>query len=382
MTTADVRVAVIGGGIAGVSAAAALAQHRSGPEVTLFEAEGELAAHTTGRSAAQLVVNYGAGPVRPLTAAGLSHLRAPDPGLHDGPLLSARPIVTVARPDQVELIDARLAEARRTGTELAEITPDEAQSHFPALRPEGIARAVIEPDSADIDVAGLHQGFVRALRRAGAAVATRARVDAVTRNRTGRTWTVAHTGGRWEADLVVNAAGAWGDVVARGADVEPVGLTPLRRTAFMVASDRDDSSSWAMVEGAAHDWYLKPDGAQFLCSPADEHPSEPTDAKPEEEDVAVAIDRINQATDLAIRHVRSSWAGLRTFAPDRSMVIGPDPDQPGFVWCVGQGGTGIQTAAPVGWLVADLVLDGAPGSRFDGIDLRLDDLTPDRLRRP
>ena len=129
-----------------------------------------------------------------------------------------------------------------------------------------------------------------------------------------------------------------------------------------------------------HSWYVKPDGSQFLCSPADEQPSEPCDAKPEEIDVALAIDRINEATTLDIRHVASSWAGLRTFTADRSMVIGPEPGEPSFVWCVGQGGTGIQTAPATGRLVADLVVGGRPGETFAAVDLDLDGLAPDRLR--
>ena len=188
---------------------------------------------------------------------------------------------------------------------------------------------------------------------------------------------------------VVNAAGAWGDVVAAMFGIPPVGLTPRRRTAFMTPSPYDGSADWPMVVDVAHRWYTKPDGTQFLCSPADQTPSPPCDAKAEEIDVAMAIDLINQSTTLGIRTVSSAWAGLRTFAPDESMVIGPDPRVPGFVWCVGQGGTGIQTAPAAGRLLADLTLDGAPSSFFDPrpetnmAKLDLAALTADRLvRRP
>ncbi|MEL6982896.1 MAG: FAD-binding oxidoreductase, partial [Actinomycetota bacterium] len=211
-------------------------------------------------------------------------------------------------------------------------------------------------------------------------VETLARVDAATRPAAGQPWVVETTKGPWEADVVVNAAGAWGDVVAGRAGVDPVGLVPKRRTAFMVASRWDDSADWPMAAEAELSWYLKPDGRQFLCSPADETPSEPVDAKPEEVDIAIAIDRINEATSLDIRSVRSSWAGLRTFAPDGAMVIGPDPDDPSFVWCVGQGGTGIQTAPGAGQLLADLCLDGKPGAVFDGIELDLAGLSAARFR--
>jgi D-arginine dehydrogenase len=154
----------------------------------------------------------------------------------------------------------------------------------------------------------------------------------------------------------------------------------MRRTAFMVNSPFQDSADWPIVSNAEHTWYAKPDGPQFLCSPADETPSEPCDAKPEELDVAIAIDRINEATTLGIRSVSSEWAGLRTFAPDRALVIGPDPSNEKFFWLVGQGGIGIQTSPGAGKLVAGLVADGAPGEAFDGLDLDLAGLLPDRLR--
>jgi D-arginine dehydrogenase len=161
---------------------------------------------------------------------------------------------------------------------------------------------------------------------------------------------------------VVNASGAWGDLVAEAAGIEPVGLQPRRRTAFMVPlsalpdTARTDTHDWPMLVNVDHDWYVKPDGAQFLCSPADQTPSAPVDARAEELDVALAIERINAETRLRITSVASVWAGLRTFAPDESMVIGPDPANRSFVWCVGQGGTGIQTAPAAGRLTAALAL--------------------------
>ena len=222
---------------------------------------------------------------------------------------------------------------------------------------------------------------MRKFRSHGGEVAVSTRVDAARRNADGGSgWIVETTDGDRRVDMVVNAAGAWGDLVAKTAGIEPVGLTPMRRTAFMVASRWDDSSSWPMAHDVDMSWYMKPDGPQFLCSPADETPSEPMDAKPMEEDVALAIDRINAATTMDIRSVRSSWAGLRTFTDDRSMVIGPDPEQPSFIWCVGQGGTGIQTSPGASQLLADLTMDGAPSAMFDGVGLDLASLTPERLR--
>ncbi|MGH1489681.1 MAG: NAD(P)/FAD-dependent oxidoreductase [Acidimicrobiales bacterium] len=379
------RIAVIGGGMAGASAAYSLIMHPSQPEVVLLEAEGQLGYHTTGRSAAQYIENYGARAIRPLTKASLAFFENPPAEYCDNPILSPQAILTLGRPGQEESVDRLLNAGAAINPDIAEISPAEAARLVPALRPEKFSRALIEPGSSDIDVAELLQCFVRGFRAAGGTIATSRRVDAATplpgAGGSGPTrWQLDTTDGLVDADLVVNAAGAWGDVVAATAGVAPVGLTPMRRTAFMVASRWDDSSSWPMIADADLNWYVKPDGVQFLCSPAEETPSEAVDAKPEEIDIATAIDRINEVTTLDIRSVRSSWAGLRTFVPDRAMVLGPDPDHQSFIWCVGQGGNGIQTAPAAGQLLADLCLDGAPGPTFDGFDLDLAGLSPARLR--
>jgi D-arginine dehydrogenase len=217
---------------------------------------------------------------------------------------------------------------------------------------------------------------VRGLRRGGGRIATSTRVDAARPDGDG--WRLDTTDGEVGADVVVNAAGAWGDVVAVSAGVEPIGHQPCRRTAFMVNGPGGDTSGWAFTADVEHRWYVKDDGPQMLCSLGEETPSEPCDAKPEEVDVALAIERINEATTLAIRSVNSSWTGLRTFAPDRSLVIGPDPNRPAFVWCVGQGGCGIQTSAGAGRLLADLALGGDPSATFGGADIS--GLLPGRFR--
>jgi D-arginine dehydrogenase len=374
---ADTRVVVIGGGIAGVSAAWALLEAPDPPDVVLVEAESQLAQHTTGRSAAQLIENYGAGPVRPLTAASLDFLRSPPDDLVDAPLLRPRSLLMVATPHQDPVVEATLAGDPGTIPTIVEITPHEAVERCPPLRIERIHRAVLEPDSSDIDVAGLHQAFVRGIRRRGGEIRTSTRVDSAAPD--GEGWRVGTSQGELGADVVVNAAGAWGDVVARTAGVRTIGLRPLRRTAFMVPAPHG-AAGWPLTADIEHHWYLKPDGPQLLCSPGDETLSEPCDARPEEIDISIAIDRINEATTLNIRSISSSWAGLRTFSSDGSMVIGPEPSQPNFVWCVGQGGTGIQTAPGTGRLVADLVIRGAPGPSFAEVRLELPGLLPDRFR--
>ncbi len=381
------RIVVIGGGIAGMSTAYALATFGADVDVTVIEAEATLTHHTTGRSAAQLILNYGAAAIRSLTTAGLEFFHNPPERLVDGPLLEKRSVLLVGTEDQGPSIDSSLREGQAINPSVEEISPDVAVSLFPPLRAERVDRAILEADSYDIDVAALHQAFVRGAKANGVQISTTC--AAVRLERSGAGWSidvadnglaVGDTVATLAADVVVNAAGAWGDVVAERAGVTPVGLQPMRRTAFMTPSGFDNSAAWPLVADVDHSWYIKPDGSQFLCSPADEHVSEPCDAKPEEIDVAIAIDRINTATTLEIRHVASSWAGLRTFSPDRSMVMGADPGEPSFVWCVGQGGTGIQTAPAAGQLIADLILEGEPGPSFAGHGLDMGSLAIDRFR--
>jgi D-arginine dehydrogenase len=348
-----VDVIVVGGGIAGVAAAYELAARHC---VTLLEQEPLLAYHTTGRSAALFVENYGSGALRPLTAASRAFLDHPPDGFAEHALLTPRGAMTVARPDQVGVAEQLFAAGRSRSPAVEWLAAAAARERCPALRPGYAAAAVWEPDAADIDVAALHQGFVQGARSRGATIETAAALLRARRSATG--WEVDTTAGIRGCDMVVDAAGAWGDIVAERAGVAPVGLVPKRRTAFMVAAPRE-SASWPMVIDADEGFYFKPDGEQMLCSPADTTPSDPVDARPEEVDVAMAIERINAATTLGIRHVRSQWAGLRTFAPDDAMVIGVDPDVAGFCWLVGQGGTGIQTASAAARLAAASI-EGAP----------------------
>jgi len=378
--SAGPHVVVIGGGIAGVSAAYYLALANQNGTITLVEAEGQLAYHTTGRSAALLIENYGAGPIRPLTTASLDFFHRPPAGLVDHELLTARGILTIARSkDDHGELEAQIASGAQTATNpVVEIGLDRAAELAPHVRFGPQDRAMWEPQAYDIDVAGLHQAFVRGLRAEGGDIATSTRVDSARRSETG--WTVATNQGPLHADWLVNAAGAWGDLVAESAGVAPVGLAPLKRTAFMVPSPFADSADYPCVAEIHHDWYIRPDGSQFMCSPADETPTPPSDVRADEIDIARTIDMINDATTLAIRSVSSSWAGLRTFGPDRSMVLGPDPDEPRFIWCVGQGGTGIQTAPGAGQLVADLVALGEPGPRLVAAGVQAAPLSPERLR--
>jgi len=355
---------VIGGGIAGVSAAAHLAPHGS---LTLLEAESSLAYHTSGRSAAMLVENYGSAGARPLVKAARPFLENPPEGSVDSSLLSDRAVVWVSTGTTMGRLEERAAAARANGARCELLTPAEVVDLVPAMRLDWLAGGLHEPSGADIDVAGLHQAFVRIARGHRAEILTRSPVTRIERDGSG--WLVTAGAHHLRCAVVVNASGAWGDRVARIAGVAPLGLRPMRRTAFMVPGS-EASTHWPMVVETDERFYFRPDGVQFLCSLAEEVPSDPVDARPRMEDVALALERINTATTFDIRTVNSQWTGLRTFAPDRDLVIGEDPTAPGFYWLVGQGGIGIQTSPAYGRLLGCLVTGDALPDSFSvaGVD--------------
>ena len=361
-------VVVVGGGIAGMSAAWALA--RRGQSVAVVEREVSLTAHSTGRSAAQFLASYGGPAHRVLSAASRPFLESGAGGLADSELLEPRYVLWVAPAGFDEQLSERIAANRTTATPCERLDAERAVGLCRALDPAWLESAVIEYGGFDIDVAELHQAFLRGARAEGAAVLREHGVKALTRG--DRCWHVDVGERILRGAVVVNAAGAWADKVARMAGVRPVGLQPCRRTVFTFAS-HFESADWPLVVGADESFYFKPEGAgQILASPADEDPVEPCDVKPREIDVAAGIEAVNRATILGVRSIRSTWAGLRTFAPDRVPVVGFDPGAEGFFWCAGQGGTGIQTSPAMAALTADLVSDETPAPPLDGITPQLD----------
>ena len=294
-------MAVIGGGIAGVSAGYALAA--AGCPVTLLETEGTLAAHSTGRSAAVYFENYGAIANRGLTRASRRFFDSPPSGLVDHSLLSPRGALWIGAPEQEASLRTLLAASEESSTPGRWLGPARAQTLVPVLRPEYLGGAVLEPEALDLDVAGLHQAFVRGLRREGGEVRLSSPVTKLSRDNSH--WKIEMGADRLMADMVVNAAGAWGDVVGEMAGASPVGLVPMRRTAFMVPGDQA-YRHWPLVCDADNQFYFRPDGTQLLCSLAEERVSAPEDARPDERDIALAIDRINTATTLDKRMTASS----------------------------------------------------------------------------
>ena len=347
-------VLVIGGGIAGVSIAYELASDHS---VGVLETEATLAFHTTGRSVATFLESYGGRTIRLLTSASRDFMENP-PGGFSRPLLKPLPLVWVAPHGEIEDLRSMRDAVAEFVPSIEELSADEAINATKVMRPDWVAAGLLEPGASEIDVAALHGGYVRGLRDRGGAIHTSTAVAAL--RRIGDRWQATdHSGNQFEASVVINASGAWCDQVAVLAGVEPVGIHPLRRTVFTVGAPPDvDPHTIPLTGDVNGTFYFKPEGPQILCSPADETPSEPCDAKPEELDIAKAIDVINAATTLDIRHVRSSWAGLRSFVADRSPVAAFDDRIDGFFWFVGQGGYGIQIAPALARAGASLIRSG------------------------
>ena len=367
-------VIVIGGGIAGVSIGFELSKTAT---VCLLETEGTLAFHTTGRSAATFLETYGGPQIRALTTGSRAFLENP-PEFFESQLLTPRPLLQFAKQGRGSVIEQLHADVLPLVPDAELLDPDQVAELFPVVTPGYVENGMYEPGAMEIDVAGLHQGYVRGLRANKGEIVKNAQVVGLTRGP--ESWTAETSGGeRYTADVIINAAGAWGDVVAELAGAKPVGLMPLRRTIFMINSPQGaDTKDLPIFGDIDQSFYVKPEGAQFLCSPADETPCPPMDAKADEVEIARAIDEINAATTLNARSVTTSWAGLRSFVPDRNFVVGPDPEVPGFHWFLGQGGYGIQTA-PASAIVGAALVRGEDLPQ-DLVDrgLELDRLAPHR----
>jgi D-arginine dehydrogenase len=347
--------AIVGAGIAGVSAAYHLAPRA---KVIILEREHVPAYHTTGRSAALHSETYGSALIRAVTVATGRFYRNPPQGFADHPVLTPRGSLIVGHAEQQAALQKAAADYASLVPSVHWLEPADALKHQPLLRPETVGGgAIFEPEADDMDVAAIHAGFLRGARAHGGVLRVNAEVTALDR-KDGR-WTIRLADGETiAATNIVNAAGAWADVVAELAGVTPVGLVPKRRTAFTFDAPAGAAlEAMPMVIDFDENWYFKPEVGQFLGSLADETPSPPCDAQPDEMDVAIAVDRIENATTLQIRRLKNKWAGLRSFVADKNLVVGYDT-LPGFFWMAGQGGYGIQTGAAAGRLAASLALDG------------------------
>jgi len=345
------EVIVLGAGMAGASVAAELAAEC---DVLLLEAEDRPDRHSTGRSAAVFFESYGNATVRALTRASRGFLIQAPPGFAGTDLVRPRSALFVADAARVDRLDAIAATPDAVAT-LERLDAAAALRLCPLLSARWVAGGVLDRSCQDIDVAAMHQGYLRLARERGARIAYRA--GDVMVERRGSVWRLRSAAGEHQASVLVNATGAWADKVAGRAGVPPVGLTPLRRTAVMLPGPAGlEMAGWPMVIDADELFYFKPDAGQILLSPANEDPSPPCDAVPDELDVAIAVDRFEAATGTEVRRITHRWAGLRSFVRDRSPVCGYDDSIEGFFWMAGQGGYGIQMAPALARAAAALVL--------------------------
>lgn len=330
---------VIGGGIAGISAAARLSELG---HVTLLESEDALAYHASGRSAAMFEQNYGQPSTVELNKASHDFHAEAD-------VLSPRGLMLVGTAETAETFAQDQA-----NMQLDPLTVAEAIALIPILDPKVIDRAAYDPHAWDIDTDKLVQTFARMARGNGGTIVNKAQVTQINRTATG--WSVTAAGNDYAARHIVNAAGAWVDDIAKLAGVTPLGVTPLRRSmARIPAPDGHDVSGWPMVFGAGEDWYAKPDAGALIVSPAEEHATTPHDAYADDMVLAEGLARYEAHVTTPVTRMLSNWAGLRTFAPDRTLVLGPDPAESTFIWCAGQGGYGMQSAPGASQLLADLI---------------------------
>lgn len=348
-------IAIVGAGMAGASLAAEIGD---AARVVVLEAEHMPGYHSTGRSAAFYEECYGGPGILPLTKASGHYLR-------EHGFLSPRGALYLARAADEAAVEAFVRRFSGTDAQFERIGRDELERIVPGIRPEW-DRAIRQPHCADIDVAGLHAHYLARARANGASITCRARIERISRD---KGWLIETGDGRaFRAATLVNAAGGWADEIAALAGARPLGIQPYRRTVAQLRIDPPAPAGLPLCLDISGGFYFKPEAGRLWLSPHDETPTPPVDAAPEELDVAIAIDRLQAAVSWKIEAVERKWAGLRSFAPDRLPVYGPDPQVPGLFWFAGQGGFGIQTAPAAARLGAQLLLGRGPDAMTTAID--------------
>ena len=367
-------IAIIGAGIAGASVAAQLAGNA---RVALIEMESEPGYHTTGRSAALYTETYGPAPIRALTRASGSFLTEPPSSFADHSLLSERGVLMLARNDQVQSLEALIDEVQGR-SEFVRLSAAQTRELAPLVKAENLAGSAYETGARDIDVNGLHQGFLRQFRHGGGELIRSAPVTGLSRSQSG--WTIQTKNQELHASVVVNAAGAWADEVGAMAGAITIGLVPKRRTGLIIATpDGMQSTQWPVAIDIDESFYMRPDAGRLMISPADETPSAPCDAQPDEMDVAVCVDRIERAFDVNVKRIENQWAGLRSFVADKSPVCGFDSQATNFFWLAGQGGYGIQTSPALARVAAALIQRNPIAQDITDQEFDSATVSPDRL---
>jgi D-arginine dehydrogenase len=368
----DSDVLIIGGGIAGASVAYFLSPHVS---VRVLEREEHAGFHSTGRSAALFSETYGPIQVQALTRASRAFLEQPPMGFTEHEILTPRGALVVGTTEQHALVEKLYAESSPFSSDIRMLRTPELRDIVPVLEPHYARLGVYEPGARDIDVNAVHQGFIRGLKAGGAELTCNVDIRSIERVQ-GR-WHLDAGDKIYRAPLLINAAGAWADAVAKQAGVAPIGIEPRRRSAFIFAPPAGIATAhWPFTASVEEGFYFKPDAGMLLGSPANADPVDPHDVQPEELDIALAIDRIESATTMRIARPLRSWAGLRSFVADGNVVGGFAPDAPDFFWVAALGGYGIQTCAAMGEACANLALRQPLPSRLSDEGITLEGLAP------
>ncbi len=366
---------IIGAGIAGASAGYEMAAQG---RVIVLEREDQPGYHSTGRSAALFTENYGPKVIRALSIASGPFFHHPPAGFSELPLLHDLGLLFVAREDQRGPFDELLATCRELTDAISEVGAEAACRMVPVLDPDYVGSAAHDPDSKEMDVNAIHQGFLRGLGARGGEVVCDA--EALSIERRQGLWHVRTPAGEFAAPVLVNGAGAWADVVAERAGVGPIGLVPKRRTVIVFEPPAGvDNRGWPLAADCQEQWYFKPEAGRFLGSPADETPVEPQDIQPEEVDVALAAERIERASTMTVERIVRKWAGLRSFVDDKQPVVGFAAGAEGFFWLAGQGGYGIQTSAAMARVAAGLASGRGLPDDVKALGVAEADLAPSRL---
>lgn len=367
---------IIGAGIAGASTGYWLAPHG---KVVLLERETLPGYHSTGRSAALYTAAYGTPQVRALTLASRAFFDQPPAGFAEHPLLTPRGEMTVDFEGDAEELQRQFESARACVPEMQLLSADEACARIPVLKREKVHGALYDPSASDIDTDGLHQGYLRGIRRQQGEIHGDCEVLGLAKDAQGQ-WLVETTRGQFRAPVLINAAGAWADKLGELAGARPLGLQPKRRAAFIFEGPADlDSHAWPMLVSLDESFYMKPDAGMLLGSPCNADPVEPHDVQPEELDIALGIYQIEEATSLTIRRPFRTWAGLRSFVADGDLVAGFDPRVSGLFWVAAQGGYGIQTSPAMGQASAALVRGEDLSEELRSFGLSAAQLSPSRL---
>lgn len=374
MTQLHFDILIIGAGIAGASIGAELCDHC---KIAVLETETQPGYHTTGRSAALFLPTYGPPAIRALTRASQGFFENPPESFTSNNLLSERGVVTLARDDQLNQLDDLIADVSNSGS-VTRLGSEELMQLVPLLKPGYGAAGIYDTNAKDVDVAALHQGYLRKIKNHGGQVLTNTQVHSL--DQRGAGWIVHTRSGEIYADKVVNAAGAWADEIGEMAGAQNIALIPKRRTVAIISAPQPAFiENMPLIDDIDGKFYLKPDAGKLLISPVDETPSPACDAQPEELDIAICVERIEAAFDLHVRRIENKWAGLRSFVADGRPVAGFDAKVKNFFWLAGQGGYGIQTAPALARLASALIRDEPAPADILAQHLNLDDISPLRL---